>query len=189
MSSQIRIGLILAFVVLASVVAVVFSRGTQASDASPLGNVSVTCGPSQQAVVQQPLPGASSAAVNIACVDVAAPAVAYAPQAMAPAPPAYAWPQPAPVPAAYGVAAVPAVAYAPAAPTVHAQPASTSPSAPAVRRTSSRKPSVQKRLLVIGGTAGAGAGLGAFVGGRKGALIGAAIGAGGATVVDQIKHR
>jgi hypothetical protein len=58
-----------------------------------------------------------------------------------------------------------------------------------VRRASSNKPSTEKRLLVIGGTAGAGAGIGALIGGRKGALIGAAVGAGGATLVDQMKNR
>jgi hypothetical protein len=48
---------------------------------------------------------------------------------------------------------------------------------------------VQKRLLIIGGSSGAGAGIGALIGGKKGSLIGAVIGGGGAAIVDQLKHR
>jgi hypothetical protein len=182
MSSQNRIGLILALVVLISAAAVLFSRATQASDVSSrVGDVSVSCGPAQRAVVQQ-LGAGTSPQIHVVCVeDVAAqPAVQVARPLQPVLPAGYA-----------GMAtAVPAVAYAPAPQTV--QPvvvANAQPVSAPVRRASSSRPSTEKRLLVIGGTAGAGAGIGALVGGKKGALIGAAIGAGGATIVDQVKHR
>jgi hypothetical protein len=183
MTSQTRIGLILALVVTASAIAMVVSSRPQASAAGPLGNVNVTCGPSQRAVVEQAATGASSAVVNVSCVDTAEAAVAqyapmYGPAAPQMAPAAYTLPM-AVQPAALPQAAV----YQPQP--VAARPAGQVPA----RRATSGKPSTQKRLLVIGGTAGAGAGIGALVGGRKGALIGAAIGAGGATAVDQLKNR
>lgn len=184
MTSQTRIGLILAFVVMASAVAMVVSSRPQASAANPLGNVNVTCGPTQRAVIEQAVAGASAPVVNVSCVETASAPVAQHP-------PAYVAQAPQMTPAAYALplptqptaAPVQMAAYQPQ-PVVVQQPAPVP-----VRRMTPRKPSVQKRLLVIGGTAGAGAGIGALVGGRKGALIGAAIGAGGAAAVDQVKHR
>lgn len=181
MSAQNRIGLILVAVVVISVAALVFNRDTQASGESSIGDVSVSCGPSQRAVVQKSGSG-TSAQVNVLCVD--APGIhpmAYAAQESGPLTPVAYTTTPA--------AALPAVMYAPM-PVVQAAPQVRAPqtaSAP-VRRVE-RKPSWQKRALVIGGTAGAGAGIGALVGGKKGALIGAAIGGGGAAIVDQVKHR
>jgi len=182
MSSQNRIGLILTLVVLVSAAAVLFSRDTKASDDSRTGDVSVSCGPSQRAVVQQAGAGASPR-IHVVCVDVAEEQPA-------------AWtaqPSPQPfVPAGLAGAPVmvPAVAYAPMVQSVQSAPvANPQVVAAPVRRAAPGKPSVQRRLLVIGGTTGAGAGIGALVGGKKGALVGAAIGAGGATIVDQVKHR
>jgi hypothetical protein len=43
---------------------------------------------------------------------------------------------------------------------------------------------LQKRLLIIGGSAATGAGVGGLIGGKKGALIGAAIGGGGSTIYE-----
>jgi hypothetical protein len=181
MSSQNRIGVILVAVVVLSVAALVFNRGTQASGDNSLGDVSVSCGPSQHAVVRKSGSGAAPQ-VSVLCVDgPGTQSIAYAAQeAGSLTPAAHATAQ---------VAALPAVMYAPmpvaqVAPRVQAPQASSAP----VRRVE-RKPSWQKRAIVIGGTAGAGAGIGALIGGKKGALIGAAIGGGGAAVVDQVKHR
>ena len=65
-----------------------------------------------------------------------------------------------------------------------------------VRRTASTatrtqvepKRSWKKTALVIGGSAGAGAGIGAIAGGKKGALIGAAVGGGAASIFEAIKR-
>lgn len=180
MSSQNRIGLILVAVVVISIAVLVFNRDTRASGENSIGDVSVSCGPSQRAVVQRAGTGAS-AQVNILCVDAAEmPPVAYATQDGGLRPVAY---------ATAPASAIPAVMHVPmpvaqAAPVVRAQPVASAPA-----RRVERNPSWQKRALVIGGTAGAGAGIGALVGGKKGALIGAAIGGGGAAIVDQVKNR
>jgi hypothetical protein len=182
MSSQNRIGLILVAVVILSIAVLVFNRDTRASGEASIGDVSVSCGPSQRAVVQKMGAGAS-AQVNIVCVDAdTVQSAAYGtPEVGRLTPVAYAPAQ---------AAAMPGVTYAPT------RVAQAVPSAPAPRASSAvparpagRTPSLQKRLLIIGGTSGAGAGIGALVGGKKGALIGAAIGGGGAAIVDQVKHR
>ncbi|MCC7044936.1 MAG: hypothetical protein IT183_13815 [Acidobacteria bacterium] len=178
MSAQNRIGLILVAVVVISIAALVFNRDTQASGESSIGDVSVSCGPSQRAVVQKSGSGAS-AQVSVLCVDASGmQPMAYSAQEAGPLTPVAHATAPA--------AALPAVMYAPM-PVAQVAPQIQASSAP-VRRVE-RKPSWQKRAIVIGGTAGAGAGLGALVGGKKGALIGAAIGGGGAAIVDQVKHR
>ena len=71
------------------------------------------------------------------------------------------------------------------------------PARPAARRASYRdqgdtvryepdtkKRSIAKTAMIIGGSAGAGAGVGAIAGGKKGALIGAAIGGGAASLYE-----
>jgi hypothetical protein len=182
MSSQNRIGLILVAVVILSIAVLVFNRDTRASGETSIGDVSVSCGPSQRAVVQKTGAGAS-AQVNILCVDAgAAQSAAYATHEVGQL-----------TPAAYApaqAAAMPGVMYAPTrvAQATSAVPAPPVSSAVPARR-AERTPSWQKRLLIVGGTSGAGAGIGALVGGKKGALIGAAIGGGGAAIVDQLKHR
>lgn len=183
MSSQNRIGLILIAVVAASVAAIALTRGAQKSTDNSFGDVSVSCGPSQRAMVQRAGTGAS-AQVLVSCVDAAlAQEITYAPALAAAGPLA---------PVAYATApaaAVPAVMYAPEQPVTRTAPAvRTQRAASAPVRQVEQKPSWQKRLLIIGGTSGAGAGIGALVGGKKGALIGAAIGGGGAAIVDQVKH-
>ena len=183
MSSQNRIGFILAAVVVISALVLVFNRGAGAASTSHIGDVSVSCGPAQRAVVQKANIGGSMQ-VNVSCVDDAVTSVAgsVTHEAGQVAPVAYA-------PTLAPVAAMPAVMYVPETRTVQApaRPVATTP-APSARRVD-RTPSWQKRVLIVGGSAGAGAGTGALVGGRKGALIGAAIGGGGAAVVDQVKHR
>jgi hypothetical protein len=51
-----------------------------------------------------------------------------------------------------------------------------------------RKRSIAKTAMIIGGSAGAGAGVGALAGGKKGALIGAAIGGGAASIYEATKR-
>jgi len=191
MSLQNRIGLVLAVVVGISVAALAFNH-TSSAAGSALGDLSVSCGPSQQAMVQRTGSG-ESAQVHVSCVEASAlqQDVRYAPQAAAqPAPVTYAPAAPAVLPAmTYAAAApapTPAVMYAPQ-PVAQPAPAVRTATAPRAR-TVEREPSLKKRLLIIGGTSGAGAGIGALIGGRKGALIGAAIGGGGAAIVDQVKH-
>jgi hypothetical protein len=150
--------------------------GHQAAD------VNVSCAPSQRALVRQ-MTTAGAPEVHVLCVDasVATPAgYAIAPggevltAAYLPAPVA--------TPAVYYPAAAPVPTRAP-------RVARTSSAGTTQASRETEKPSWQKRVLVIGGTAGAGAGIGALIGGKKGALIGAAIGGGGAAVVDQVKNR
>jgi hypothetical protein len=75
------------------------------------------------------------------------------------------------------------------------------PARPAARRVSYREPgdavryepdtkkrSIAKTAMIIGGSAGAGAGVGAIAGGKKGALIGAAIGGGAASIYEATKR-
>jgi hypothetical protein len=182
MSSQNRIGLILVAVVIVSIAVLVLNRDTRASGETGIGDVSVSCGPSQRAVVQKAGAG-TSAQVNILCVDAdAAQSAAHSTQEVGQLTAvSYAPAQAVAVP---GVTSAPA----PVAQAVPAVPAPRVSSAVPARR-AERPPSLQKRLLIIGGTSGAGAGIGALVGGKKGALIGAAIGGGGAAIVDQVKHR
>ena len=51
-----------------------------------------------------------------------------------------------------------------------------------------KKRSIAKTAMIIGGSAGAGAGVGAIAGGKKGALIGAAIGGGAASIYEATKR-
>lgn len=206
MSLQNRIGLVLAAVVGVSVAALAFNHTSQAAGNAP-GDLSVSCGPSQQAMVQRTGSG-ESAQVHVSCVETSAlqqevryapqptgqpVPVTYAPAAQAVAPavmyaataPALA-PTPAVMYAATAPAPAQAVMYAPQ-PVAHPAPVARAATAPRARQVD-REPSLKKRLLIIGGTSGAGAGIGALIGGRKGALIGAAIGGGGAAIVDQVKH-
>lgn len=183
MSSQNRIGVILVAVVAVSIAALAFNRDTTAAAETSLGDVSVSCGPSQRAVVQRTGAGAATQ-INVQCVDTeASQSSAHAIVAAGPGTPVAS----AIVPAV----SMPAVMYQPAPHAVQVAPLPAAPPVPRTpaRRAVERKPSLQKRLLIIGGSSGVGAGVGALVGGKKGALIGAAIAGGGATIVDQVKHR
>ena len=193
MSSQNRIGLILAVVVTISALAVVLTHGSGASAAGRTDDVNVECGPTQRAVVRQE--GATDG-ITIACVEATPTPNAVPAGAAAPDPAAWTPGIPAAAPVAYAPAAMapaPAICYpARAAQTVVDAPVER----PQVRREAAPvrapraepKPSTKERLLIIGGSAGAGAGIGALIGGKKGALIGAAIGGGGAAVVDQVRN-
>ena len=134
------------------------------------GDLSVSCAPSQRALVRHATDGATPR-IEVACADD--PAVAPG--------------------AASGARFVPAtfnrsVRAAGSAPVQTVRPAAASrASATAAQRDG--RPSWQKRALIIGGSAGAGAGIGALAGGRKGALIGLAIGGGGAAILDQLKNK
>jgi hypothetical protein len=185
MSSQNKIGVILAIVVALSAAAVILSRDTRAAEGTMrAADVNVSCGPTQRAIVQQTMAGGAPQ-VHVVCTDGVAPGVmsnavpmsgAFGGQMQ---------------PVAYMPAAHPAMT--PAVLTAAPVPMAVAPEIQQVRRAPARraaaKPSTRQRLLVIGGAAGAGAGIGALVGGKKGALIGAAIGGGGAAAIDQIKHR
>lgn len=187
MSLQNRIGLVLAAVVGVSVAALAFNHTSPAAGNAP-GDLSVSCGPSQQAMVQR-TGSRESAQVHVSCVETSAlqQEVRYAPQPTGhPVPVTYAPAAPATVPAVTAPAPTPAVMYAPQ-PVAQPAPVVRAATAPRARQVD-REPSLKKRLLIIGGTSGAGAGIGALIGGRKGALIGAAIGGGGAAIVDQVKH-
>jgi hypothetical protein len=152
--------------------------------------LSVTCEPSQRAVVR-PVTVNGVASSEVACVTVAANGAAVAPVAFNTVQPVAYQAQPAAEPETVAYAR-PAV-YQPARPV----PVSYTPAparrvvetrqVPVERRASTR--SVKKSAIIIGSSAGAGAGLGAVIGGKKGALIGAAIGGGGATLWDQITRR
>ena len=165
-------------VALVSGAAVLLGRGALDHRAA---DVNVSCAPSQRALVRQTTT-AGAPEVHVLCVDGSMVA-----------------------PAGYAVSdggEFLTAAYAPgrvATPAVYYPQAPAPARAPRVARTSSagttqasrevQRPSWQKRVLIIGGSAGAGAGIGALIGGKKGALIGAAIGGGGATVLDQVKNR
>ena len=164
MSLQNRIGLVLAAVVGVSVAALAFNHTSQAAGNAP-GDLSVSCGPSQQAMVQRTGTGAA-AQVHVSCVETAAlqQDVRYAPQPTGqPVPVTYAPAAPAVVPAlTYAAAApaqAPAVMYAATAPAPAvmyapqpvAQPAPVARAATAPRaRQVEREPSLTQRLLIIG---------------------------------------
>jgi hypothetical protein len=182
-------GLIVASIAAVAVVgaaAVLFALGTGTSAGHRAADVNVSCAPSQRAFVRQTMTG-TTPQVEILCADTASAtpagyiiggggellAAPYGPSAIA-------------TPAVYRPQAL-----APADPAPVRTPrlARTSTAGTAPARRTAQRPSWQKRALVIGGSAGAGAGIGALIGGKKGALIGAAIGGGGATILDQVKHR
>jgi len=181
MSSRGSIVTAIGAVALAGIATVFFTSGTGASADQRAADVNVACAPSQRALVRQTMAGGAPE-VYVLCVDssVVAPAgyaiggggefltAAYAPATVAT--PAVYYPQAAP------------------APVRTTRVARTTSTATQASR-DVQKPSWQKRVLVIGGSAGAGAGIGALIGGKKGALIGAAIGGGGATILDQVKNR
>jgi hypothetical protein len=180
MSPRDRLVIFIAAAALIGAIGVLLTRNTRAAGDQRASDVNVTCAPTQRAVVRQTMTGAVPF-VDVLCVDATNVAAVGLDQ----------WaPDPMPVRTGAAPALVPAV-YAPEVVTPSRAPARVAAqTAPrTARRIEPRKPSWQKRALVIGGTAGAGAGIGALIGGKKGALIGAAIGGGGAALVDQVKHK
>ena len=182
--SRDRLGWIVAGVVMLGAVSVFAWRENGASrDAKyAMNDMAVACDPAQQAVVsRQP----ATAQVVVRCVP-ADPAIAT--MAVAPA---NQWAAPAlaprtarAIPAGYTITEVPQVATLPqSAPRVVEPVRSSAP----VRRSSGT--SWQKRVAIIGGSAGAGAAIGAIVGGKKGAAIGAAAGGGGATLFEVLRSK
>jgi hypothetical protein len=153
-------------------------------------DVSVSCGPTQRAVVRQTVE-TGKPKVDIDCVTGAAglQAATYVIDERGQMVPAF---EP-------GVAPMAAPAIVPAVyqPRVSPGPADEAPVVRAPRRTTSATTAVrarrgrtwQQRALIIGGSAGAGAGVGALIGGKKGALIGAAAGGGGAALIDALRNR
>jgi hypothetical protein len=146
---------------------------TAAQSATP----GLQCAPNQQATMARVLINGQEL-MTLACVDRVSDGMAYyqPAQPMMPAPLAYAQP----------------VSYL---------PAQQAPARPAARRVSYReqgdtvryepdtkKRSIAKTAMIIGGSAGAGAGVGAIAGGKKGALIGAAIGGGAASIYEATKR-
>jgi hypothetical protein len=142
------------------------------TDKPTASNTSLSCEPSQQAMVRHTIVR-GELQVAMQCVGPAAVSGV----------------------AAYDDGAIVPAVYRPAARPVYATRTVTEP-AP-VRRTATRSTAAQvdsgrswkKTALVIGGSAGAGAGVGAIAGGKKGALIGAAIGGGAASIYEAIKRR
>lgn len=153
---------------------------TVAQSAAP----SVQCAPHQQATLARVVVNGREL-TTLACIDPVNDGIAYyqPAQPMMAAPVAYAQP----------VSYVP-VPQAPA-------PQAAAPARPAARRVTyreqgdtvryepdSKKRSIAKTAMIIGGSAGAGAGVGAIAGGKKGALIGAAIGGGAASIYEATKR-
>jgi hypothetical protein len=140
--------------------------------ASPASNVTVTCAPDQQALVQQ-VPVGTETQTAVRCVGTSA-QYGYGSVDPAAVPVRSGYVQPAVLTSAAPQDFVTAPAPAPRVATVRAPV---------------RKRSWQKTALVIGGSTGAGAGIGGLAGGKKGALIGAAIGGGAASIYEAVKRR
>ena len=163
-----------AAIVLTSAASIFIYRATASAEGGPARDVAVMCGPDHRAVLRQ---GDDQSPVMLECQPTGASAMRELAS----------WPAPDPFSDARMIPATYAPVHAAPAPVVRAQSERRAP-AP-VRRVEKKEATWKKRAVVIGGSAGAGAGIGALIGGKKGALIGAAIGGGGATVIDQIKHR
>jgi hypothetical protein len=154
--------------------------------AAPSGPT-IACAPHQEAAVARVLVNGTEAA-TLTCVDrvpqsyVAYPQGAMAPQAQLVSLPAVAGPAP--------------VQYVPVAQTTSAPRAR--PARQVVYRNAdddvvryepdTKRRSIAKTAMIIGGSAGTGAGVGAIMGGKKGALIGAAIGGGAASIYEATKR-
>jgi len=145
---------------------------------------SVQCAAHQQAVVARVLMNGREA-TTLACVDRVSDGIAYyqPAQPMMAAPQAYAQP----------VTYVPVQVPAPVPTVVQARPAARRATYRDQNDTvryepDTRKRSIAKTAMIIGGSAGAGAGVGALAGGKKGALIGAAIGGGAASIYEATKR-
>jgi hypothetical protein len=142
------------------------------------------CAPNQQATMARVLVNGQEL-MTMACVDRVNDGMAYyqPAQSMMAAPGAYAQPisyvpvQQAPSPQVVAAArpAARRVTYREQGDTVRYEP-------------DTKKRSIAKTAMIIGGSAGAGAGVGAMAGGKKGALIGAAIGGGAASIYEATKR-
>jgi hypothetical protein len=184
MSSLVRTLGALAAVAVVTAAGVFLAQNTRASADDRAADVNVSCAPSQRAVIRQTMSGAAPQ-VDILCVDaVGAVPTGYIPTGAGGYMPAAYTAAPVAVPAVHAPTATPVAA----APSRNPSLTKTSTAARTVKTSVSRQPSTRKRVMIIGGSAGAGAGIGALIGGKKGALIGAAIGGGGAAVVDQVKY-
>ncbi len=143
---------------------------------------SVQCAPYQQATMARVIMNGREV-TTLACVDQLNDGMAYYQpgQPMVVAPQAYAQPVtyvPVQAPAPTVVQARPAVrrvTYRDQDDTVRYEP-------------DTKRRSIAKTAMIIGGSAGAGAGVGAIAGGKKGALIGAAIGGGAASIYEATKR-
>jgi hypothetical protein len=181
--SRDRLGWIVAAVVMLG--AVFMWRESGSARGGAMNEMAVACDPAEQAVVSR---HSATAQVVVRCVpaDAAVATMAVAPE--------HAWAAPAGVPrtarampAGYTITEVPQLATVPTAPRV-IEPARTVRTSAPVRRPSNGT-SWQKRVAIIGGSAGAGAAIGAILGGKKGAAIGAAAGGGGATLFEVLRTR
>ena len=155
---------------------------TVSQSASP----TLQCGPHQQATMARVLVNGQELA-TLACVDRVNDGMAY----YQPVPQGFATPQTYAQPVSYVPVQMPASAQQIVSPVRR----------PAATRTvyrdrddtvryepDTRKRSIAKTAMIIGGSAGAGAGVGALAGGKKGALIGAAIGGGAASIYEATKR-
>ena len=149
---------------------------TVAQSAAP----GLQCAPSQQATMARVLVNGQEL-MTLACVDRVSDGMAYyqPAQPMMAAPMAYAQP----------VSYVPVQQVAARAPRPAARRVTYREQGDTVRyEPDTKKRSIAKTAMIIGGSAGAGAGVGAIAGGKKGALIGAAIGGGAASIYEATKR-
>lgn len=158
--------------------------GMRAAEVDGPREVAISCGESQRTIVRA-RPNVS-AELSVDCVPLAvAPAAAFAEPRVIYVPSAVGSAGPSIVPAVYTPPAQPA-------PAVEARASAPQPRTRTVSSEvtkSVKRPSWQKRALIVGASAGTGAGVGALIGGKKGALIGAAAAGGGAAIVDLVKNR